>query len=46
MREPGQCGVRGWILMGGIKVFMDEKSPRYNVFKHCSKGLTSLSSLQ
>lgn len=25
MMEPGQRGVRGWILSGVIKVFMDEK---------------------
>ena len=31
---------------GSDKVSMDEKSPRYNLFKSCSKGLTSLSSLQ
>ena len=27
MSEPGQCGVRGWILRGVIKVSMDEKKP-------------------
>lgn len=25
MSETGQCGVRGWILRGVIKVFADEK---------------------
>ena len=25
--EPGQCGVRGWIVRGVIKLSMDEKKP-------------------